>query len=82
MFNEALDHLDVVRADGIVGPNPLLESSPAAFLSAYQSLAKEAEGLGIPASAIPAVDRLSYDSLRHARDRLRGMIESFNCACI
>mmetsp|Transcript_17116 Transcript_17116/g.47470 ORF Transcript_17116/g.47470 Transcript_17116/m.47470 type:complete len:160 (-) Transcript_17116:248-727(-) len=50
---------------------------------AYSVLATDAQGLGIPASAVPRLpDNANADDIRAARDHLVGMMESFCSACI
>ncbi|KAF5837928.1 hypothetical protein DUNSADRAFT_3705 [Dunaliella salina] len=50
---------------------------------AYSVLATDAQGLGIPASAVPRLpNNANADDIRAARNHLVGMMESFCSACI
>lgn len=63
-----------------------LPTSPqvlASWAEAYLALARDAERMGIPRSAIPPLPpAVDAEKLRQARERLEGMIASFLSACL
>lgn len=63
-----------------------LPTSPqvlASWAEAYLALARDAERMGIPRSAIPPLPpAVDAEKLRLAREKLEGMIASFLSACL
>lgn len=69
--DKALDEIE------LFGDRPIRRSTLERWASSYRELAKIAQTMGIPESAVPQLQDLSVNNVKRCRDHLRGMIASF-----